>query len=261
MTEASLRGARVLVPVTPTRKDFARRLASAGVDVAPAEFIAVVPSRNHTRLAQAVVQWCEGDYQWLVVTSRNAVDALAATASTLGKVLSAPQPRAQVAAVGEGTRAQCEDAGLTVSVVPRAKWDGRTLVDEFPHGTGKVLAPLGNLAPSVLADGLAAKGWHLDVVEAYRTVAGAGIAPHVRDELVHGGFDAVVLTSGSVANRFAQTVPQLASRTRVVVIGDTTHAAARTAGIDVHAVADEPSYDAVVRALIDVLSASREGSP
>lgn len=261
MNEASLRGTRVLVPVTPTRTEFARRLASAGADVAPVQFIAIAPTGDQPGLERAVSAWCHGDYDWLVVTSRNAVDAVVTRASALGQLLSQPQPRSQVAAVGDGTRRQCEQAGLAVSFVPQVRWDARTLVNEFPQGPGRVLAPLGDLASPVLADGLTAKGWDVDVVEAYRTVDGAGVEPQVRDELRDGGFDAVVLTSGSVAERFAAVVPDLPARTQVVAIGDTTAATARAAGVHVNAVATEASYDGVAAILIDVLESSREVSP
>lgn len=261
MNEASLRGTRVLVPVTPTRADFAHRLARAGVDVAQAEFIAISPTADQASLDRAVTAWCQGDYRWLVVTSRNAVDALVTGASALGVSLLQPQPRSQVAAVGDGTRAQCEQAGLTVSLVPHVRWDARALVEDFPAGSGRVLAPLGNLASPVVSDGLSAKGWDVDVVEAYRTVAGAGAEPHVRDELSAGGFDAVILTSGSVAARFAESVPHLPASTQVVAIGNTTAATARAAGIQVGAVAAQASYDGVVASLIDVLRLSQEVSP
>lgn len=260
MTEASLRGTRVLVPVTPTRTEFACRLARAGVNVAPAEFIAIAPTTAQANLDRAVTDWCHGEFPWLVVTSRNAVDALGTRASSLGLLLTQPQPQAKVAAVGEGTRDQCEQAGLRVSLMPQVRWDARSLVAEFPVGQGRVLAPLGNLASPVLADGLTAKGWEVDVVEAYRTVDGTGIEPHVRDELLAGGFDAVVLTSGSVAHRFTARVPRLPARTKVVAIGDTTAAAARDGGLHVSAIAPQASYDGVVAALTDVLKASTEVS-
>lgn len=253
MSEAALRGARVLVPVTPTRHEFAQRLASAGANVEPAEFIAIAPAADQKALARATEGWCAGDYNWLVVTSRNAVDALATTASALG--LSLSQPQAQVAAVGEGTRDQCDQVGLTVDLVPQVRWDARALVGEFPHGAGRVLAPLGNLAAPVLADGLAEKGWHVDAVEAYRTVDGAGLSADVCRELEAGGFDAVVLTSGSVAHRLAAQVSQLPARTQVVAIGDTTAKAARAAGMHVSAIAAQASYEGIMASLVHVLDA------
>lgn len=261
MSQAALRGARVLVPVTPTRTDFARRLTDAGAHVAPAEFIAIAPTDDQAALDRAVTHWCQGDYPWLVVTSRNAVDALAATARSLGLSLAQPQPLAQVAAVGEGTRDQCEQAGLTVALIPHIRWDARALVDDFPAGPGRVLAPLGNLAAPVLADGLTAKGWDVDTVQAYRTVDGAGLDPQVRAELAAGGFDAVVLTSGSVAQQLVASVAELPAHTQVVAIGQTTAAAARAGGIHVNAIAAQASYDGVAASLVKVLESAREVSP
>lgn len=261
MRQGALRGARVLVPVTPTRTDFARRLANAGAHVVPAEFIAIAPTDNQAALDRAVTRWCHGDYPWLVVTSRNSVDALATTALALGLSLVQPQPKAHVAAVGEGTREQCERAGLEVTLVPHVRWDARTLVADFPAGPGRVLAPLGNLAAPVLADGLTAKGWVVDTVQAYRTVDGAGLSPRVRAELAAGDFDAVVLTSGSVAQRLATSVPGLPAHTQVVAIGQTTAAAARAGGIHVNAIAAQASYDGVAASLVEVLESAREVSP
>lgn len=258
MNDASLRAARVLVPVTPTRTDFADRLERAGAHVARAEFIMIAPTRDPEQLEQAVAAWNQGQYNWLVLTSRNGVNAVVAAAGPRG--LSGGDYLGHIAAVGAGTAQQCESAGLRVSLVPQVRWDARSLVDDFPTGQGRVLAPLGNLASPVLRDGLAAKGWDVDVVEAYRTVDGAGIEPHVRDELASGGFDAVVLTSGSVAQRFADAVPRLGSRTRVVAIGHTTSAAARERGIAVHAVAERASYDGIMACLTDVLTTRSEVS-
>ena len=250
MSTATLQGTRLLVPVTSTRNEFAQRLTAAGAHVAPAEFLQIAPAADPAQLHEAVAAWCAGDYDWLAVTSRNAVAAMATAASALGSSLAAPQPQARVATVGDGTRAACEQAGLTVTLTPQPRWDARALVAEFPPGPGRVLAPLGNLAAPVLPTGLAKQGWEVDVIEAYRTVAGAGLSAAVRAELMAGGFDAVVLTSGSVAERFAASVPRLPARTRVVAIGDTTAAAARVAGVHVSAVAAQASYDGVVDSLV-----------
>ena len=258
MTEVALQGARLLVPVTATRREFAQRLTAVGARVEEAQFIQIVPTDDQPHLDRAVTAWCQGDYDWLVVTSRNGVAAMVTTASALGLSLHSPQPQKTVATVGEGTRAAGEEAGLTVSLTPQPRWDARALVAEFPVGSGRVLAPLGNLAAPVLADGLTAKGWDVDTVEAYRTVDGAGVSAAARAELVAGGFDAVVLTSGSVADRFAASVPNLPASTHVVVIGDTTAAAALAAGLHVSAIAPQSSYDGIMASLIHVLESPRE---
>ena len=89
--------------------------------------------------------------------------------------------------------------GLEVALVPEGRADARGIVADFPEGSGRVLAPLGNLASPVLARGLGRKGWQVDVVEAYRTVDGPGPDDATVAEVAAGAFDAVLLTAGSVA--------------------------------------------------------------
>jgi len=254
---SGLAGMRVLVPVTAQRREFAERLAGEGARVDEAEFIAIAPPTDQAALAAATARWCEGDYAWMAVTSRNAVLAVHHAAQAAGRALAAPQPTARVATVGEATLAVCAQVGLEVTLVPTDRLNAAGLVAAFPDGPGRVFAPLGNLASPVLARGLARKGWDVDAVEAYRTVDGPGLSPLQAAAVAQGGFDAVVLTSGSVATRLAQTCPSIDSETMVVAIGSTTAAAAKAAGLTVHAVATQPSYASIVDSLIEVLTQRR----
>lgn len=247
----SIAGRRILVPVTAGRRELAERLRAAGAVVAEAEFIAVVETAQPEVLAAATLGWCDGEFDWLAVTSRNAVLAMGAIATTYGRSLGEAVPPARVATVGEATRSVCAVMGLDVALVPSGTQDARGIVADFPEGSGTVLVPLGDLASPVLARGLARKGWEVSEVEAYRVVDGAGIDPHLAAELAAGEFDAVLLTSGSVAERYAPHAAPAGADTLVVAIGATTAAAARAAKVKVGAVATTPSYDGIVAALED----------
>lgn len=227
----------------------AQRLAAEGAAVDEVEFISVVEPTLPGLLRDATVRWCAGEYDWLAVTSRNAVLAMNRIAQDEGVSLGQPQPPAQVATVGEATRGVCAIVGLDVTLVPHERHDARGIVAEFPEGTGTVLVPLGDLASPVLARGLARKGWHVDAVEAYRVVDGPGVTAEQAGALARGDFDAVLLTSGSVAERYAPHAPPTDTGTLVVAIGRTTAAAATAAGLAVHAVAQVPSYDGIMAAL------------
>ena len=253
MVAPHLRGVRVLVPVT-SRRTLSDRLSAAGARVHAVEFIAIAPSSKPAELAVATARWCSGQYDWMAVTSRNAVAAMAELAAIAGTTLGEPQPAAQVATVGESTLEVCAEVGLAVALVPVGQATANGIVAQMPHGTGRVLAPLGNLASPALARGLTRKGWTVDSVEAYRTVDGPGLDAATAEALRAGKVDAVLLTSGSVAERFAAQCLNVAASTRIVAIGETTAASAKASGLEVHAVAATPSYDGIVTALSAVLA-------
>jgi uroporphyrinogen-III synthase len=212
------------------------------------EFIAIEPAADGAALERAVRDWCDGRYAWMAVTSRNAVWAMDAVAGTLNASLADPIPQAKVAAVGDATRVVCESKGLPVALVPTTA-TGRGLAADFPPGVGRVLVPVGDKASTVLAKGIGDKGWTVTSVEAYRTVAGRGPTPAQVESLAAGEVDAVMLTSGSMATQLALTCPAIEGSTIMIAIGPTTAAAAKVAGLDVAAVADRPTYEALIAAL------------
>lgn len=255
-----LAGRRFLVPVTAGRRDLARRLADAGARVDEVEFISVVESSEPQALAAATLAWCDGEFEWLAVTSRNAVLAMQRIAKQHGRQLAEGLAAGRVATVGEATRGVCAQVGLEVALVPTERQDARGIVAEFPEGPGGVLVPLGDLASPVLARGLARKGWDVTQVEAYRVVDGPGVSPEVAAALASGDFDAVLLTSGSVAERYAPHAAPADADTLVVAIGATTAAAARAAGLTVGATSRVPSYDGILAVLEEAWASAKEGA-
>jgi len=236
-----------MVPVTPGRRRLAELVASAGAEAIEVEFIEILPPSDAAELERAARGWCDGDFDWMAVTSRNAVLAMDAEAKAASSSLSAAVPPARVAAVGQATRGVCASVGLPVSLMP-ATATAVGLVADFPQGPGRVLVPLGDKASDALVKGLSRKGWDVTAVESYRTVAGRGPTSDQVAALVAGEIDAVLLTSGSMATHLAAACPRIPTSTTMVAIGATTAAAAIAAGLSVDAVADEPTYDALVNA-------------
>ena len=254
----TLAGRRILVPVTAGRRELAERLRAAGAVVSEVEFIAVVETAQPEVLAANTLAWCDGEFEWLAVTSRNAVLAMAAIATSHGRSLGEPVPPSRVATVGEATRTTCASVGLAVALVPTGRQDARGIVADFPGGMGRVLVPLGDLASPVLSRGIAGKGWEVTEVEAYRVVDGPGIEADAAAGLKAGEFDAVLLTSGSVAERYAPHAAPADADTLVVAIGATTAAGAKAAGLRVDAVAVTPSYDGILGALEDAWNTRKD---
>ena len=181
-------------------------------------------------------------YDWVAFTSVNAVERVFAglrDARAFGA--------AQVAAVGPGTAGALAARGVVADLVP-APAVAEALVEAFPAGAGGVLLPQAAAARPVLADGLRAKGWTVDVVEAYRTVP----ARPTDDALAAAAkADAITFTSSSTVTSWlalGATPPPV-----VACIGPVTAATAAEHGVPVTVVATEHTVDGLVEALVSAL--------
>lgn len=236
-------------------------LRERGFDAVAAPVIERAPVEDLAELDAARERLARGAYDWVAITSVNAVDALLGPATgdvadLAGQIADEP---VRWAAVGPATRQALAARGLAVDLVPDVL-TGAGLAEAFPTATiasaGKglraaageprVLLPLGDLASDTLRAGLVAKGWAVDVVTAYRTVT-RELPPELRRP-----YDVVVVASGSAARQVAaQLGPQ-----RVVAIGEPSARAARVAGHTVLATAAEPTDEALADAVAEALVSS-----
>jgi uroporphyrinogen III methyltransferase/synthase len=235
------------VVVTRAREqasDLSSRLAALGADVVEVPSIALAdPSDGGAALSAGAGR--AGDYDWAVFTSVNTVERFFAQlhdARDLGGVL--------VAAIGPGTAAALARAGVVADLVPES-YVAESLLDAFPAGAGRVLLPRAAVARDVLPDGLAAKGWTVDVVEAYRTEP----VPASGDLIAAAATaDAITFTSSSTVTNFLDTAGADAVPALVVCIGPITAGTAAARGLRVDAVAAEHTIDGLVAALCDALA-------
>jgi uroporphyrinogen-III synthase len=169
------------------------------------------------------------DYDYVVVTSANGARQLALRAS---------QRPMRIAAIGPGTADALAHAGLDVDLVAGVHTQ-EGIVDAFPRPPGRVLFVGAEGARSHLVEELEA-----DFVAAYRTVE------LTIDDLPD--VDVVLLASSSAARAYARA----GGRGPAISIGPLTTAAAREAGIEV--VAEAQDHD--VRGLVDSATAWRASS-
>jgi uroporphyrinogen III methyltransferase/synthase len=226
------------------------RLRAVGAEVLEVPVIEIAdPSDGGAALARAVAGVSRHD--WVAFTSANAVErffACVRDARSLGGVA--------VAAVGPGTAAALAARGVVADLVPeRSLAEG--LVEAFPvalggagAGGGSVLLPQAAAARPVLAEGLRAKGWAVEVVEAYRTVP-ARVAPDAAAAAAKA--DAVAFTSVSTVAHYLEAAGPQAVPPVVACIGPVTAEAARARGLAVAAVAAEHTLDGLVAALVEAL--------
>ena len=178
------------------------------------------------------------DYDWLVFTSANGVERCLRP-----ELPATPGPSAgvRVAAIGPGTAGRAGRTGGAGRPRPRAvrgRVAGRGL-SRRPGG-GRVLLPRAAVARDALPDGLRAKGWTVDVVEAYRT----GLArPSAAALALARPADAVTFTSSSTVTNYLEVMAGAPVPPVVACIGPITAQTARDAGLPVHVVADDHSID------------------
>jgi len=144
-------------------------------------------------------------YDWLILTSANAVRALAERSEALGIAIVQPS-RLQVAAVGEATAAAARKAGLQVAYVPEA-YVAESLVEGLLQSLQttrqRILLARAAVARDVIPDALRASGAEVEVVDAYRNVLPEG-APDQLRRAVAQGLDAATFTSSSSVTHLAE---------------------------------------------------------
>ncbi|WJZ01561.1 uroporphyrinogen-III synthase [Corynebacterium freiburgense] len=254
----ALYGWRVLVPRAKEQAGpMSARLASHGAIPQEVPTISVEPPRNPAQMERAVKGIVEGRYQWVALTSVNAVNALWEKITEFGLDARA-FAGVRIAAVGEKTAAAIRELGISPELLPdRTEQNARGLVAVFPEfdseldPVSRVLLPRADIATDVLVDGLTDLGWEVDDVTAYRTVRAAPPSAEVRDMIKSGGFDAVCFTSASTVKNLVGIAGKPHQRTIIACIGPMAAAAAREAGLRV----DVQPEEASVAALVDALAA------
>jgi uroporphyrinogen-III synthase len=157
----------------------------------------------------------------------------------------------RIAAIGPGTAAELARYFVRPDLVPD-QFVAEDLVDRFPEGDGRVLLPRAAVARDVLPRGLQAKGWTVDVVEAYRTEREA---PSSRDLQAASMADAITFTSSSTVTSYLAVAGESSVPPIVACIGPVTASTARDAGLTVDIVAAEHTIDGLVSALVERFTA------
>jgi uroporphyrinogen III methyltransferase/synthase len=230
------------VVVTRAREQasgLANRLRALGAEVVHVATIEIAdPADGGAALAAAADRVC--DYDWVAFTSANAVERFFVClrdARDLGDT--------RVAAVGPATADSLAARGVVADLVPRRSV-ASALAEAFPPGPGRVLLPQAAIADDVLSSGLGAKGWSVDVVEAYRTLP---VAPLPETAAAAAKADAVAFTSSSTVDNYVDAVGTGGVPPVVACIGPVTAATARRRGLEVSVVAEEQSVEGLAAAL------------
>lgn len=249
-----LAGRRVVVTRAREKASELRtRLEALGADVLELPSIAFEAPSDPEALRRTVHHLGQAD--WVVFTSPTGVERAFAALRAEGADARS-LAGARLAAIGPGTAAALEAVGLAADLVP-PEFVAEALAEAMPPGPGKVVLLRAEEAREVLPERLAAKGWTVEVVAAYRTVLGSGDQA-ARDRLVAGEVDVVTFTSSSTVRNFVSLVGDVPRPPVIACIGPITAGTARELGWEPTVVSDDHSIDGLVAALTSTLRVGSE---
>ena len=235
------------VVVTRAREqasELKRLLEDAGAQVVQFPTIEITPPASFESLDRMI--GAVADYQWLIFTSTNGVDAFFERLRQQGKDARCLSG-VMIAAVGESTADSLRARGIEPDLVP-AKFQSTALLpllDENQKGirTAVVRAAQGR---DELIDELRRRGGEVDMAIAYETRRVSSAAGELQD------IDIVTFTSGSTVDNFFELLPDKKTMDRALLasIGPTTSEAIRRHGREPDIEAESATVPALVAAIL-----------
>ena len=200
------------------------------------------------------------DYDWILLTSVNAVEHLARVVNERG--VDAAMATRRLAVVGTATAQACDAQGWRAPTVQPEKMQAEGMLDIMAERSdiegARMLYPSAAGARDVLPEGLRALGATVDVVPCYRSGADPDGQATVRQLVAAGELDLVTVAAPSAVDSLLDALPpEHASRLPVAAIGPVTARAARVAGFPVKVESTAATMEGWVKAIV---AAYRGGS-
>jgi uroporphyrinogen-III synthase len=240
-----LSGWRVLVPRGgPWGDGVAASLRKQGAVPVIAPLINFAPTNDQAALEEALRDLADGAFDWLTLTSATTVDVLYAYRAVI-------PAKTRVAAVGETTAAALTAVGYRVDLVPERDNSAAGMAEQLialEPEPRDVLTLRSEIAKPVLTRILSEAGHRVRSVVAYRTV-GVPVTERIAEDVRSGRINAILVTSGSVAEQVHAQFPDVPASTLIAAIGPRTAKDARRAGLSVDVIADRQTVDALIDAV------------
>ena len=254
-TNRPLFGKRIVVTRARTQaSELRERLEHLGADVLEAPTIDIQPPESWQAFDDAID--LIGDFDTLVLTSTNGVDALADRLHALGRD-SRHLAGLRIGVVGTATRERLGDRlAIRADVVPERQV-GAALADALlaeRTSPGKALLLRADIASSDLPDRLREAHWGVTEVAAYRTLPAGALPAAAVDAMHNDEIDYVTFTSSSTANNFADLLRrsglELPGNARLASIGPVTSATMREIGWRIDVEAEPSDVPSLVEAIV-----------
>jgi len=251
---SALAGKRIVITRAALQsEELARELSARGAIPVMLPLVSFAEPDDFVPLDRAIVGMQQFD--WLVLTSAQAVRAVVQRAEDLGQPLLAVGSRLQVACVGPVTAESARKANLPVAYVA-VTHNGVALANELGSKLqgAKVMLPRSDRANPDLPEALQRYGAQVTEVIAYRTLRPGETDQDGLKKIAGGQADAVLFFSPSAVQHFAELVGskqlgQIQDKLAVTAVGPVTANALHKAGVERALVAADTTTASVVDAL------------
>ncbi len=233
-------GKRILVTRPKDQSmELVEQLEALGAEAIEAPMIRILPPEDFGPLDEACGR--AGEFDWIIFSSANAVEAF------MARLLAGPKDLralggARLCGVGPATSERLADYGLKVELTPpeyRAEAVLRALTERGTVNGLKILLPRADIGRELLAEELGQRGADVTEVVAYRTIAVEADRegePDIYRMLLERSIDVVTFTSASAVRNFvrilgAEPAADLLGATVVACIGPVTAEAASQCNI------------------------------
>ena len=262
--QSSLGGKRVVITRRAAQcEDLVRELSARGATPLVFPLVSFAEPDDFAPLDRAIRKIAEFD--WLILTSAQAVRAVVERAADLERPLVRTDSRVRVACVGPVTADAARKADLPVEYVALTH-NGVALANELGSKLqgGKVLLPRSDRANPDLPAALERFGAQVTEVIAYRTLRPAETDGDGLKKMVDGRADAVLFFSPSAVQHFAELVGatalnEIESKLAITAVGPVTANVLRQAGVRSAVVAQDTTAVSVLEALEGHFAAAKTG--
>lgn len=250
-----MKGKRIVVTRAPHQAtELAELLCRHGAEPLLYPCIAIAPPENACLLDSAVEAIINGHFDWLVLTSANAVLGLAQQLETRS-LSSAKLTNLLVAAIGPATAEAARTLlDLNVTVVPD-EYIAEALVTVLRSAMpAHILVLQADIARPILIQELSITGATVTSIVAYRTVQGSG-GVNLGELLGSNQVDAITFTSSSTVRNCLRRLeaeggsPNLLFRVCLACIGPATARTAQELGFSVAVMPKEYTMEGLVAQL------------
>lgn len=263
---SALAGKRIVITRAVAQSEaLARELSGRGAIPIVVPLVSFAEPEDCAPLDKAIKQLEQFD--WMILTSAQAVRAVAQRAEDLKRPLDRPDSKLLVACVGPVTAEAARKANLRVELVAGTH-NGVALANELESRlTGaKVFLPRSDRANPDLPIALKRHGAQVAEVIAYRTLRPAEEDRSSLNNIVQGETDAVLFFSPSAVHHFAELcgaeqLRQLQDKIAITAVGPVTAKALREAGVTHGLMAQDTTAASVLEALEQHFAGALKAAP